>query len=317
MRLTVRRISGNLTKEANPIEEYKSVKSTWEISKQIADRLEDYAPQTYPHSERVQTVRAFNDILQGRSDRAISSLLDEVKRTLGEDGASASAEIAESVNAFLAQRRMLAVPYAKRGNKQYPYDTFDLDPEHPLKMVDQQIYDQAAKDGFPPDFFRDTFFNDVTFYCLPDHTVFRHSNLSGCTFAVCRVKEAMFEEARIYGSMFHSCPLEYVSFYKATLAHTRFHDCGLQNASFHEARLKSCNFFDCTMGGINFLNATIDGGGFASVDAYDIRNLHTATITQGGATHEEVNRLRMEIYAALRPESKERQPMPHKKRETR
>ena len=250
-------------------------------------------------------VRTFNDILQGRSERAISSLLDEVKRTLGEDGASANAEITESVNAFLTQRRMLAVPYAKRGDKQYPYHSFALDTEHPLKVVDQQIYDQAARDGFPPDFFRDTFFNDVTFYCLP---VFRHSNLSGCTFAVCRVKEAMFEEARIYSSMFHSCPLESVSFYKATLAHTHFHDCGLQNVSFHDARLKSC------MLNVSFLNATLDGCSYDRVKAFLTEGLHTATITMGGATDKEVEQNRKAIYAALRPESKERQLMPHKAR---
>ena len=30
---------------------------------------------------------------------------------------------------------------------------FDLYPEHPLKMISQQLYDHAAEHGFPPDFF--------------------------------------------------------------------------------------------------------------------------------------------------------------------
>ena len=71
------------------------------------------------------------------------------------------------------------------------------------------------------------------------------------------------------------------------------------------------------MASVNYGRATLDGCHFDRVQAYDIRNLHTATITMGGATDEEVEYNRKAIYAALRPESKERQPLPHKKRETR
>lgn len=68
------------------------------------------------------------------------------------------------------------------------------------------------------------------------------------------------------------------------------------------------------MGSVNYQGATLDGCTYGRVQAYDIRNLHRATITMGGATNEEVEHNRKAIYAALRPESKERQPMPHQRR---
>ena len=257
------------------------------------DRLEDYAPQTYPRIKRVQVLREINDILQKRADRTIPELLSEVKQTLGEEGADESSEIAQDVDDFLMQQRMLNIPYTKDSGREYKYRIFNPDSERALKIVNQQLFDRAAKAGFPPGFFRETFFDGVVFYCLPDYTTFRYSRFSNCTFAVCRVKNAMFDDTSIYSSTFHSCPIEHASFFNATLASTHFRDCGLQNVSFHDARMLSCNMFDCTMGNVNYLNATLDGGGFARVDAYDIRNLHTATITQGGATHEEINRLRI------------------------
>lgn len=266
---------------------------------------------------RAQTVRTINDVLQERSERTIASLLDEVKSKLGESGADASAEIAADVKDFLLQQSTLNRSYAKSSNKEYQYKIFDPDAERPLKIVNQQLFDRAAKAGFPSGFFRESYFDGVTFYCLPDYATFRHSRFNNCTFAVCRVMHATLEEVSIYSSEFHSCPLENVSFYKSTLANTHFYDCGLQDVSFHDARLKSCNTMDCTMGGVDYFNATLDGCSFGRVDAYAIRNLHTATITMGGATDEEVNHNRMAVYAALRPESRDRQPLPHKKRGTR
>ena len=59
------------------IENYQAVRSTREIAKSIAYYLEMSDPVNYPPSDRAKTVRAVNDILQGRSDRTVDSLLAE------------------------------------------------------------------------------------------------------------------------------------------------------------------------------------------------------------------------------------------------
>ena len=299
------------------MDDYKPVKSTREISIRIADYLEQRDPKGYPPMNRAQTVQTFNDILQERSERPISSLLDEVKEKLGEDGANVSAEIEQDVKDFLLQQRMINRPYVKSSSKEYKYETFDLNPERPLKIVDQKIYDWAAKSGFPPGFFRETYFDNVTFYCLPDHMDLNFSRFSNCTFAVCRIREALFDGTSMDSCEFHSCDMKYATFFYATLANTHFHDCALENVSFQGTRFKSCNTLDSTMLNVSFLNATLDGCSYGRVKAFLTEGLHTATITQGGATEEEIAHNRRAIYAALRPESRTRQPMPHNTRGTR
>ena len=312
----MRRFPG-IIKEANPIDEYRKTISTHRISMRIADYLEMYDPQGYPPMNRAETIRTVNDILQRRSDRSIESLMDEVEAKLGENGATVSAEITADVKDFLRQQLTLGTPYAKSSNKAYKYKIFDPDAERPLKIVTQQIYDWAAKSGFPPGFFRETYFDNVTFYCLPDNADLNFSHFDACTFAVCRIREATFDGASLYGCEFHSSFLKYVTFFQATLAHTHFYDCTLENVSFQKTRLKSCNTTDCTMLSVGLSGATLDGCSYGRVQAFNTCGLHTATITMGGATENEIEYNRKAIYAALRPESKERQPMPHKRRETR
>lgn len=136
---------------------------------------------------------------------------------------------------FQAQKELLSRPYDKSSSQQYPYKIFDPSEKRPLKIVDQRLYDRAAKDGFPPGFFRETYFDRVTFYCIPDHTDFNFSRFSNCTFAVCRIKEATFDGAAFTSSEFHSCAMQYVTFFHASIAHTHFHDSTLQNVSFQKA----------------------------------------------------------------------------------
>ena len=277
----------------------------------IADCLEQYDPKGYPPAERTGTIREINDILQERSDRPIASLLSELGAKLGDDKC---AEIARDVRDFLLQQRMLNTPYTKSSGKQYKYRIFDPKAERPLKIVNQQLYDQAAKSGFPPGFFRQTYFDNVTFYCLPDHADLNFSRFDTCTFAVCRIREATFDGVSLYGCEFHSCDMKYATFFQATLTHTHFNDCALENVSFQKARLKSCNTTDCAMLNIGFNGTTLDGCSYGRVQAFGTEGLHTANITMGGATEKEVEQNRRAIYAALRPESRERQPMPHKAR---
>ena len=212
------------------------------------------------------------------------------------------------------KRQLLDQPYTKSSSKQYKYRSYDPPIGRKLKIVNQRLYDCAAKAGFPPNFFRETYFDQVTFYCIPDHTDFSFSYFSNCTFAVCRIREATFDGATLSSSEFHSCVMQYATFFNASIDHTHFHDSTLRNVSFQEARLKSCNTVDCELDGVGFLNATLDGCFFGRVAAHGIRNLHTATITQGGATDYEVKRNRESIFAALRPEQGRLLEFPAKRR---
>ena len=263
---------------------------------------------------RAQTVRTINDILQGRTERTVDAFLIGLRNTGGEDYAQRVEEISREIQAFLTQKELLTQPYTKSSDKQYKYRTFDSPIGRKLKIVNQRLYDQAAKEGFPPNFFRETYFDRVTFYCVPDHTDFNFSTFSDCTFAVCRVREATFDGASIFSSEFQSCAIQYATFFDASIAHTHFHDSTLRNVSFQKARLTSCNTVDCELDGIGFLNATLDGCFFGRVAAHGIRGLHTATITQGGATDKGVKHNRESIFAALRPEQGTRQEFPAKRR---
>lgn len=309
----MRHIPGPI-KEANSIDQHRKVKGSRQISVQAAELLEDMRPQHYNASNHDETVRTVNDILQGRADQTVDAFLTGLRNTGGEGYAKRVEGISRDIQAFLAQKTLLSQPYAKSSDKQYHYRTSTLDPERPLKIVDQRIYDSAARAGFPPGFFRETYFDRVTFYCLPDHTDCKFSRFLGCTFAVCRIREAAFDGASFYLSEFQNCAVQYATFFKASIAHTHFHDSSLKNVSFQGASLKSCNTVDCELDGVGFLNATLDGCFFGRVSARNIRNLNTVTMTQSGATKEEADRNRDSILTALLPWRVERRGIPEKKR---
>ncbi len=296
------------------IDEHRKVMGSHQISIRAADLLEDMRPQHYNGMNRAQTVRTINDILQGRTERTVDAFLIGLRNTGGEDYAQRVEEISREIQAFLTQKELLTQPYTKSSSKQYKYRSYDPPIGRKLKIVNQRLYDCAAKAGFPPNFFRETYFDQVTFYCIPDHTDFNFSYFSNCTFAVCRIREATFDGATLSSSEFHSCVMQYATFFNASIDHTHFHDSTLRNVSFQEARLKSCNTVDCELDGVGFLNATLDGCFFGRVAARSIRGLHTATITQGGATDSEVKRNRESIFAALRPEQGLRLEFPAKRR---
>ena len=259
---------------------------------------------------------AVNDILQGRAERTIADLVDELRQKGGESEAGNVNRIEQEIKDYQAQRALLIRPYSGVAVAMEEVGLGSIE-DDPQPVITQEIYDKAARLGFPADFFRRAYFQDVTIYCLPDYICLHHSVFANCDFAVCRIREAVFDGDCFFSSRFHSCDIAHATFRDATLAHTHFHDCSLQDVSFQQARLRSCNTIDCTMGSVNYQGATLDGCTYGRVQAYDIRNLHTATITMGGATEKEIENNRKAIYAALRPESLERQPMPHKRREMR
>ena len=275
--------------------EYKAVPSGLEISRRIVDCLEDSAPQGYAPGERSSTICKLNDILQGRSTRSVDELLAELDKC---DDTRLPA-VLEDVQAFLRQKELLTTPYVKRANQrpftfQYRYAS----EERSLKIIDQTLYDRAAREGFPIDFFRESYFDHVTFYCLPDYVDLSGSELHGCKFAVCRIKGISFRYSRIYDTEFYSSILNCGDMYESVLAHTHFHDCELSYMVMENATLKNCSTTDCTMDNVDYAGSTLDGCTFSRITAGAIC-LDWTTITQGGATEEECRQNREAIYKAL------------------
>lgn len=269
-------------------------------------------PEKYSHAHASEIICALNDTLQGRSTRKVDGLLAELDTVcLGwKDYAEDRDMLHGRIKDFLHQKELLTQPYTKTSDEQYSYEMLNG-----KKVIDQRLYDQAAKDGFPAGFFRNSLFHQVTLYCLPDGQDCSESVFDSCKFAVCRISNSVsFEKSSFYGCEFHSCAISSVSFLDATVAHTHFHDSKMEDVTFQHVRMKSCNVIDCKLNRVGFLCATLDGCSFGRVTARDIRYLDTAMITQGGATHEEVARNREAIYSALRPQQGGRRELPAKKR---
>lgn len=276
--------------------DYKAVRSSLDISKSIVFYLEMFDPAAFRQGERARSVKTINDILQGRSEKSVEKLLAELAQKADSCSAKEVTSIREDIQDFLQQKELLSQVY---DNSASQFRAYRGHVGHPMKVVDQKIFDRMAIQGFPADFFRETYFDEVRIYCLPEYADFCGSMLQNCTFAVCRISAPSFEGTSIYNSEFHSCMLEYGNFFGASLAHTRFRDSTLSHATFQSARLKSCNTIDCVLDHINYLNATLDGCSFGRVTPSNIRNLPFATITQGGATREECQQNREAIFRAL------------------
>ena len=278
------------------MENYQAVRSGLDISRSVADYWERTAPDA-TEEQRTKRLRAVNDILQGRSTQTVEELLD----MLGADPKGSA--LRRDILDFLAQKERLDRPYSSPGVMAYPPSlAYYHSRDRPLKVIDQTLYDRAVREGFPLDFFRESYFDRVTIYCLPDHTDCNFSCFEGCSFQVCRIREATFDGAMLTGCVFHTARLDHVTFCSASIAHTHFHDSSLNWVSFQKARLKSCNTIDCTLRNVGFLNAVLDGCSYGRVTAERTRCLHTARITQGGATAEECAQNRAGVLQSLCPQ---------------
>lgn len=279
------------------MENYKAVRSGLDISRSVADYWEQGADRPSTSENRSKQIRAVNDILQGRSSHTLEFLFD----CLGTDPQGGA--LRRDILDFLAQKKLLDQPYASKGVMAYNHrPAYYRGQERPLKVIDQSLYDRAAKEGFPMDFFRESYFDHVTFYCFPERADCNFSYFSNCAFQVCRISGATFDGARLDGCVFHTAKLDHVTFYTASLTHTHFHDSTLNWVSFQKARLKACNTIDCALQNVGFLKATLDGCSYGRVTAEHTRCLHTAAITQGGATAEECAENRATILQNLCPQ---------------
>lgn len=278
--------------------DYQKVKSGLEISMDIADYLHLVNPKQFNGRSRAKIIREANDTIQGRTARTVDELLGEVREKGRGWYPQKLDQFSREIAALSAQKKLVAVPYTLEGIGGHTLQSYKGE-KGPLKVIDQQLYDQAVAEGFPPDFFRKSYFDRVTFYCLPDDTDFTLSEFRNCTFAVCRLKGACFDDTSIYDGDFYSCFIRNVTFASATIAHTHFHDSFLRNVSFQRASLKRTYVVDCIMERSNFRDATLDGCSFGRTTAKGTLNLSTAHITHGGCTAEEVEEERHAIPKTL------------------
>lgn len=279
--------------------EYKAVCSSLEISQRLQDLLEELDPKRFHGRNRAGNIRAFNNILQGRSDKSSKDFFVELEQMADGRFPERVGQITRSAAEFQEQKALLSRPYTKTSNKKYKFRTWGSPISGERKIINQRLFDYAAKAGFPPDFFRCSYFENVTFYCLPDGADFAGSRFKECTFAVCRIVGANFKDAVFRDSEFHSCRLENTSFEWANIVHTRFRDCEIRSVSFQDAMLKACLTADCVMDTVDFQRAVLDGSTYGGITASGITNLPSAEITQGGATTEEVRRLAVSTFREL------------------
>lgn len=183
--------------------------------------------------------------------------------------------------------------------QQYRYEMFDLNPERPLKIISQPMFDHAAEHGFPPDFFTSSYFDHVNFAVIPEGADCSWSQFRNCTFQGPVVK-CVFDDAAIYDSDFEQAKLRMVNFTRTSIAHTRFRGSSLTFVSFLDARLKKGYMRDCSFDIVDFKGVSIDGTWFGNTKAGHVLNLHHASITQGGATREEADKFRVSVFRALR-----------------
>ena len=205
--------------------DYKAVQSSLEISRRIFDCLEDIDPIQYSGRNRSRMIRNINDCLQGRNDMPLKELMEWAAAAKGGEYAARVQTLRQSIQGFQEQKALLDTPYTKTSRQQYKYQMMDKDPNCSLKIVDQKIYDMAVKKGFPPRFFQESYFDHVTFYCLPDNANCNFSHFDHCTFAVCRLYGLRFWDARLYDCLFHSCQIKFTLFSDAVLSDTHFRDC--------------------------------------------------------------------------------------------
>lgn len=277
---------------------FQAVRSGLAISQSIADMLERADPAQYNGANRTQTIWEVNDILQGRSELSFDMLYSILEQKCGGEAGQVE-KVRRDAEAFRHQKLCRTLRYTLSGSQEYHYEMWDFDPKRPLKIISQPLFDHAAEHGFPPDFFTASYFDHVTIYCMPDNVDCSFSQFQSCQFSVCGIRGAVFDNATLDDTDFHSALLRMVNFTGASIAHSHFRDSSLVSVSFQEARLKSCLTLDCTLDRVDFLGAVLDGSSYGRVAASGIQNLPSATITQGGATQEEAERLRASVFHEL------------------
>ena len=281
--------------------EFKAVRSSVDLSRSFFDYLVRGAPEKYHEADRSKWITKINDIMQGRpgQKQSLEELIAELKQVGGSYYAGEIGVLVRDIQAFLEQRAMLPIPYDKSSSdKEFKY-RMTSNVAHSQKIINQRLFDSAAKAGFPPDFFKDSYFDGVTIYCLPDHADLSKSYFRSCEFTVCRIWGANFDGATVVNCQINSCDLQYCTFCQSSIWHTHSRDSMFRMVSFQQASFRQSSFLDCEMDKIDLYRATLDGCSFGRVAAKGIRDLDTATITYSGTTRGECRKNKEAIYKAF------------------
>ncbi len=94
---------------------FQAVRSGAEISMSIADLLEQADPALYNGTNRVQTIREVNDILQGRSDLSFDMLYSILDQKCGSENGQVE-KIKRDTEAFRHQKLCRTLRYTMSGS---------------------------------------------------------------------------------------------------------------------------------------------------------------------------------------------------------
>ncbi|MCL2837625.1 MAG: pentapeptide repeat-containing protein [Oscillospiraceae bacterium] len=280
-----------------PKPEFQKVKAGLTISQEIHWFLKNVDGQNYKFSDFEQSVKGFNDILQGRGEH-IKAFIVRLKEKYGTLHVKKVDLIEKDISNFLMQKVLLDKVYDKSSSQKYDTEIYPH-PDKPLKIITQKIYDSAVKGGFPNDFFKDSYFEGIKFYCLPDCADFSNSRLVECRFTVCRAVGANFNNATLDGAEFHTSNLQNADFSSAYIRYTQFRDCDISSASFHRSLLNECYIADCVLDKVNFFNIHFKESRVERITANDIKEFRTVQFSMNGATKEECRKNRESIYTAF------------------
>ena len=230
---------------------YKDVKSSLEISKSIQFYLEMLDHKKYDGNNQVGTIRNINDIFHGRNTdgNTLEMLINELKQNGGNYGKEIEM-LCKDIDDFLVQKATMQYLYIKPSTKEYKFSMYGTEPNR-LKIINQRIFDDAVKNGFPYDFFHKSYFDNVKIYCLPDNASCTFSYFNNCSFKVCRAYGARFTNSTFVSTDFQDVFLSSAFFTNAKLYNTHFRDCDLSITSFYNASLKKCNITYCNMQAVN------------------------------------------------------------------
>lgn len=126
-------------------------------------------------------------------------------------------------------------------------------------------------------------------------TDFSGAYISNCIIEIKSAEKISFKGASINSTNIKDTNILNADFTDCGIYQTQIENCNLEKADFTFTRFKGGYIRDSNLKEANLLNAHIDGTWFAQNLTQDVSNLDTISITQGGATNEEVNRLKESI----------------------
>lgn len=279
--------------------EYQKVLGGFDIAKKVADFMEDCDP-ALNGSNRASRVGWVNDVLHGRAKETTGDLVISLEKLCKPGHEERQNQIGREILKFSMQQLLIPMRYDAPDveMRAYQIPVEDVNGRH-LKIINQPIYDEAVKNGFPAGFFRDAYFHAVTFYALPERADFSSSTLLDCKFYVCAARGANFHGSSLHSTDFQTVDLSDANFTNATLAHTHFNDADMKGVGFPYARLKNCNLTHCNMWDVSLAETTLHEVRLAKIEEPRIKHFDMAVFNYGAVEPETAKWLSDKMRAEL------------------